>query len=423
MSFFKKLFGGASFADEVREGDGLFEARRHAEARAAYERARDAARSDEERAEAQQKIDACLDALARERMAEAETLVANDAIDLAEAELQNAIELAASDKVRNEARRRLETLEQDDAKRQQAEIPDEMSDEDRWALLAGNWEEEQLEEYDEYGDAFRAALLALHDGDAKEARAALEAIEAEYEDCVYLWLEIGRARMLCEAWDEAEEAFRAFLDGLGEDEGGAARLAGLANLASLRDRAGDDEGAIEVLSEAMEASPEEPGVFSMMGRYLLDKGDAAEAAEVLEAGAVLLDEERPDWRYLELLGLAHHAAENEDAAAGYFDRVIAFFVSLRRHDRPLDYPPQTAVARAKIHEDQGELHKAADIYRTLSQGTDTDNHLTYHREAARLLLELELNDEARRMLTRALALCEDDPEVHAAIEQQVAALE
>ena len=32
-------------------------------------------------------------------------------------------------------------------------------------------------------------------------------------------------------------------------------------------------------------------------------------------------------------------------------------------------------------------------------------------------------DEARRMLTRALALCEDDPEVHAEIEKQVAALE
>ncbi|MCA9609664.1 MAG: tetratricopeptide repeat protein [Myxococcales bacterium] len=423
MSFFKKLFGGASFADEIGEGDGLVEQGRHAEARAAYERAHDQARSDDERAQAQAKIDTCLDELARARIAEAEMLIENDALDLAEHELKNAMELAASDAIRNDARRRIETLEKEDAKRQQAELPDEMSDEDRWALLAGNWEEEQLDEYDEYGDAFREALLLLHDGDHAEARAALEAIADEYEDSVYLWLEIGRARMLGEAWDEAEEAFRTFLEGLGEDEGGAARLSALANVATLRDRAGDEEGAIEMLSEAMDAFPEEPAVFSMMGRYLLDKGDAAEAAEVLEAGAVLLDEERPDWRYLELLGLAHLEAENEDAAAVYLDRVITFFVSLRRHDRPLDYPPQTALARAKIHEDRGELNKAADIFRTLSMGTDTDNHLTYHREAARLLLELGLEDEARRMLTRALALCEDDPEVHAEIEEQVAALE
>ncbi len=424
MSFFKKLFGSASFADEVRAGDQLVADGRHAEAREAYARARDAARDDGERATAKEKIDACLDALARARMAEAEALLANDAdLELAEAELKNAMELAATPALRNEARRRLETLEQEDAKRQQADVPDEMSDEDRWALLAGNWEEAQLEELDEYGEPFRAALLAMHDGDHATARAALEAIADEYEDPLYLWLEIGRARMLGEAWEEAEAAFRTFLDALDEDEGGQARLSALANLASLRDRAGDEEGAIELLSEAMEAFPEEPGVFLMMGRYLLDKGDAAEAAEVLEAGAVLLDEDRPDWRYLEQLGLAHAAAGDEDTAAGYFDRVITFMVGLRRHDRPLDYPPATAIARAKIHEARGELHKAADLYRTLASGTDVDHHLAYHREAARLLLQLELPEEARRMLTRALALAEGDAEASAAIEAQLATLE
>lgn len=422
MSFFKKLFGGASFADEMTEGHARFGEARHAEARAAYERAHDLAKSDGERAEAQAKIDACLDELARARMAEAEELLGNGAVDLAEAEFQNAIELAASDAVRNEARRRLETLEQEDAKRSQAELPDEMSDEDRWALLAGNWEDEQVEEYDEYGDAFRDAILALHDGEEK-ARVALEAIADEYEDSTYLWLEIGRARMMVEDWEPAEEALRTFLEELPKDEGGAARLAALANIAALRERADDEDGAIEALEAAMEAFPEEPGAFLMMGRFLLDKEHAQEAADVLEAGVVLLDEERPDWRYLEQLGLAHAAAENPERAAAYLDQVIAFFVSLRRHDRPLDYPPATAIARAEIHEAEGELLKAADIYRTLASGTDTANHLTYHREAARLLLELELDDEARRMLTRALALAEDDEETHAAIEAQLSELE
>ncbi|MBX3269299.1 MAG: tetratricopeptide repeat protein [Sandaracinaceae bacterium] len=423
MSFLKKLFGGASFGDEMAAGDAHAEAGRHAEARAAYERALDAARDDAERARARERVDASLDALARERIAEAESLARNDALDLAAAELQNAMELAASSEVKNEARRRLETLEQEDAKRSQADVPDEMSDEDRWALLAGSWGEEQLEEYDEYGEPFREALLALHDGDAKEARDGLQAILDEYEDSVYLWLELGRAKMLCEDWDGAEEALRTFLEALDEDEGGPARMSALANLAGLRDRAGDEDGAIAMLEAALDAFPEEPGAFLMMGRFLFDKGHAQEAADVLAAGAELLDTDRPDWRYLELLGLAHAEAGDDEQAALHFDRVIAFFVSLRSHDRPLDYPPQTALRRAAIHEAAGELEKAADLYRTLASGSDVDNHLKYHREAARVLLELELDDEARRMLTRALALAEGDEEVQAEIEAQLAELE
>lgn len=423
MSFLKRLFGGGSFADEQNEADRRFDEGRYADARLGYERAIEAAVGSDNTKHCKTRIGECLDGLAEARLEEAERLLGNGDIDLAEAEIKNAIELASSEALLKKARRQLETLEQEDAVAQQADLDEEMSDEDRWALLAGSWSEEQIGEYDEYGDAFRDALLALHDGDAAPAREALEAIAEEWEDPVYLHLEIGRARLLTEDLDGAEESFRAFLEQLDEEEGGAARMAAHANLATLRNLAEDEDGAIAELEAAMEAFPEEPGPFLLMGQFLHDKGHAKEAAEVLEAGVDLLDEDRPDWRYLEQLGLAHAAAGDAARAAHSLDSVIAFFVSLRRHDRPLDYPPRTAVTRARLHEDEGELDKAADLYRTLAEGSDKDNHLTYHREAARLLLELELFDDARRMLTRALALVDDDEEVTAEIEAQLEALE
>jgi len=423
MSFFKKLFGGRSFADQISEANTLFDEGRWAEARLAYERAVDGAGGGDDTAPAEKRMNQCLDSLAKARVEEAERLLENGHYDLAEAELQNALELAASDAIRIDARRRIETLEKEDAVRQQADVPDEMSDEDRWALLAGNWEEDQLDEYDDYGDEFREAMLAMHDDEGEKALAGLEAISDAFEGTVYLWLEIGRARALCEDWEGAEKAIRTFLGELEEDEGGVARMSARASLAGLRDRADDEEGAMAELEAAMEEFPDQTTPFLMMGRFLFDKEYFEEAADVLQAGTQLLDPDQTDWRYLEQLGLALAESGELERAAAYLDEVILFFVGLRRHDRPLEYPPQTATVRAAIHEEAGELDKAADLYRTLADGGDTANHLEYHREAARLLLALDLRDDARRMLTRALALVEDDQETLDEIESQLAELE
>jgi tetratricopeptide (TPR) repeat protein len=424
MGLFGKLFGGGSFDDHRAEGDRLFVAERFEDARLAYDKALDRKKgaSAEAVAHCEARVRACLDEMARARLAEAERLAGEGHLDLAEGELRNAMELAADEAIAKQARRRLDTLEQEDAVRQ-AEGPEEMDDEDRWAILAGSWEEEQLEEYDAYGEPFREALLALHDGDVETGRPALEAILEQAEAPLYLWLEVGRARASAEDLEGAEEALRAFLDGLEEGRGGEARLGAHASLAALRDQDEDEEGAIAEFEAAMEAFPDDPRPFFLMGRYLRGIGSPAEAAQVLEAALPLLDEDRPDWRYFEELGLAWADAEEPEKAAVHLDRVIAFFVGLRRHDRPLDFPPATAVARAKLYEAEGRLDKAADLYRSLAHGSDRENHLTYHREAGRLLTELELHEEARRMLTRALALAEDDEEARADLEARLEALE
>lgn len=423
MSFFKKLFGGKSFADQVSDADALFEDERWADARIAYDEALERGGGNDEQVEhCEGRIAECLDELAKARIEEADRLMGEGRQDLAEAELKSAMELATDPKVIKRARRRLETMEQEDA-RQKAEGPEELSDDDRWAVLAGNWNEAQQDEYDELGEPLREALLLLHDEEVEPARELLEELLEETEEPVYLYLEVGRARALDEDLEGAEEALRAFVDQLEDDEGGQAQLGAFATLASLRERDDDEEGALGDLGAAMETFPEEPGPFLMMGNYLFGKGHVEEALEVLESGADLLDPDRPDWRYLEQLGLVYAAAEEDEKAAATLDQVISFFVSLRRHDRALDYPPATAVARAKLFEEEGRLEKAADLYRTLASGSDTANHLDYHREAARLLLELELDDEARRMLTRALALAEGDDEVHAELEAQLSELE
>lgn len=420
MSFFKKIFGGGSFEDHRAEADRLFDAGAFEDARIAFERALEKSKGAPTPGvtHCQDRVAQCLDRMAEARIEQATALVRSGHLDLAEVELRNAMETAASEDVARRARRALETLERDDA-RKQADAEPEMSDDDRWALLAGSWENEQLDEYDEYDESFRAAVLMLHEGRGAEARSTLEGLLAATEEPRYLLLEVARARILTEDYGGGEEALRAFLRALDDDEGGDARLSAYAELAGLRDREDDEEGAIGELENAMEAFPDDPRPFFMMGRYLRTREHPEEAIDVLEAALPLLDEGRPDWRFFEELGLARVAAGQDEAAAEDLDRVIALFVQLRS----LDFPPATAVARAKLHEKAGELEKAADLYRGLARGSDRENHLGYHREVARLLVELGLDGEARRMLTRALALAEGDAEALAEVEAKLAELE
>ncbi|MCZ7683284.1 MAG: hypothetical protein M5U28_32590 [Sandaracinaceae bacterium] len=425
MSFFKKLFGGGSFEDERAEADRLFAEGRYEDARLSYQRAlerkKGAPADAVERCE--ERVGECLDRMAEARIAEAEELANDGQIDLAEVELRNAVELAASEEVARRARRALETLEQEDARRQ-AEGPAEMSDEDRWALLAGAFVGDQADEYEEYGDAFREALLAMHDGEAKEARAALEALAAEHEDACYLWLEIGRARLLDDDFAAAEE--------------GAARVPGSARRGRGRRRAHQRaRGARRAARPRGRRGRRHRGAAGHDGRlpggraHLLPHG-ALPAGEGLRRGGGgrarggrAAARRGPPRRPLPRGARPREDGGRRGRGGGRLprsrDRLLRADPPARQPQAGL--PPATAVARAKLYEKEGALEKAADLYRGLANGSDRANHLTYHREAARLLLELELDEEAQRMLTRALALAEDDAEARAAIEAQLAELE
>ena len=111
-----------------------------------------------------------------------------------------------------------------------------------------------------------------------------------------------------------------------------------------------------------------------------------------------------DWRLLEELGLASNDAGKTQEAQSFLEQVIEYFTGRQ----VMDFPPSTATALATLCEADGRIERAADMYRALSQGSDRPNHALYHLEAGRLLRELGLEEESRRMLTRADALLGED---------------
>lgn len=385
---FGRMFRGATFAELLEKADALFEREAWMEARMAYLKALDRAKPGDAESAAAVKanIATCLDEMALGRIAEAGRLVETEQEDLAVQELQSALETAASDAVRDKAREALHRLEEAEAL-DLAAAPEAMSDDDRFAMLAGGWSEAQLAEYDDYGEPFREAALALADGHAARARPALERIAESAEQPLYLWLDLGAARLADGDRAGATEAYRAFLTGAEGPDTAEARLLTHLELAAVAELEGDEEAAIAELERGMTALPDDPRPFLALGRYLRIKGHADDALEVLNSSLDLYPD-GPSWQVLQELGLAEHARGQAQKAQAYLERVIAHFVEIRR----LDFPPESASTLATLFEQQGRLEKAADLYANLARGSDRQNRIHYHQQAARLLDRMNSGD-------------------------------
>lgn len=420
MSFFSRLFGTSNPESEKKEAEAHFEAGRYYEARQIFDRLtdnRDASQTD--RAYAEAGVVRCQDKMAEGRIAEAERLMGEGQLALGRAELQHAIDTARSPAVIERARRRLDGTERRAVKKQMVEV--ELGEEERWALIAGNWEDAQLEEYDAYGEDLRTALLAMSRGEAEVAGKLLEALGKEHgEDAVYLWLEIARARSRLEKHDNARIALKRFLKRVPDEDRSEARVEAYAYLAQLAEKAGEEEQAIEHLERAIEAMPDDPRPFVNLGAYLRAKGHAEEAVDVLDAAIALMDEDRPSPIALQELGLARRDAGREHDAIETLEQVIRLFVARAAID---DFPPGTAVPLAELHEKTGNLARAADLWASLTRTKDRPNLLRYHREAARVLGLLGERGEARRFLARAAVLVEGDNRLTDSIEMQLDGLD
>lgn len=419
MSFFGRVFGGATADEERQSADRSYRAANYYEARLSYEKALDKNKgaNPELETHCRGRIRECYDGLAIQRLEEAERFRRDGELQLARTELNSALELAQGAEIKNRAILAIERLERKDAVDNAREVG-ELSDDERWSLIATSWEEAQLSEYDAYGEALRTALLALHDEEPEIAQPILEKLADSHDDAVFLYADVGRARLLAEDEDGAIEAFSLFLSRVDEDDESDTRLAAHIQLAMIYDRRQDEERALEWLQTAVTAMSGDPRPYLQLGAYMRRRGYSEEAIEVLDTAIELMEESRPAWDVQQELGLAYRDAGRDARAIELLEQVIAFFVGRGQ----VDFPATTALPLARLYETAGKLERAADLYRGLANGSDRANHLLYHREAARVLIELELFAEARRMLTRASALAEDEADELAAIRRDLESL-
>jgi tetratricopeptide (TPR) repeat protein len=402
MSLLGGLFKKRSLGEQEAEAEALFAAGRFGDAKLAFDRLEGRAEKEDktvaERARTRA-AESC-DCIADQRITEARNLFAGGHLDLARDELRHALETARSPEAQARAKAAEKAIEQRDATVQAAASRVELSDEERLTLISGSWEPLQAEELESYGEPLFAGLLQLESGHGKEALGMLLPLAERAPEASYLWLEVARAQLVAGELEASEASLRKFIARIGPEEGGTARLLAHRELCKLCHERGDRDGAVRELEAAAEALEDDPRPLLDLGNYLRVIQRPREAIEVLEMCAETFGDDTVEWPVTMELGLACAEAGDKERAIQALEQVIELLVS-RGH---LDLPPLAAVALAKLHEDEGNLARAADLFGSLARGEDSANHGLYHREAGRLLEALGLHDEARRMRERAEGL-------------------
>lgn len=424
MSWLKRILGGADAQALEARAEALLAEGRPGEAKLVFERARDAARREgtqrgnapgpeagaQDRADHfEARIAICRDAVAQGRLDDASRCLDGGELELAREFLHDAAEAAASDALLRAVDALRERMEREAGRRREVDAAEvELSDDERLALLAASWTEDQADEYAGYGAAFETALLALHDEEPAHALETFEALLAEASDPVWLHLEVARARFADDDRAGGSASLRAFLGAVGSDreDTADARLAAHLELAAQAHEADGFDAAVAEYERALEALPEDVRAYFALGQYLRREDHPEEAVDVLEAATAFLDPARPDWRLLEELGLAHREAGQATKAIDVLESVLRIFTERRSRN----VPPTTLAALAGLYEEEGRIERAADLWRTAAQGSgDRATLVTAHLEAARLVAELGLEDEAETLRRRAAGLAEDAP--------------
>lgn len=416
MSFFKKLLGGDPDA-HLRKAEEHFARGAFGEAKLAFEKARDALPGDRrsERDGLVTRIDACRDGIAKHRLDQAKTLREAGERGLARDELRGALDVAADPALVDQLQAELDDLDRVEV--QQANRRVVMTREERIAVLAGSWYDEQASEYAAYGDEFFDALLALDDEDFAAARAGFSAVLAGAESPVYLILEHAKACTLLGDRDAAVEGYHRFLAALPEGEGGDRRLGAHLQIGMLHGMTGDPEGALDAFQRAVEDFPDDYRPYFALGQQLRISGAPAEALEVLElsidrAGA------SPEWSLLEEIGLTLAEVGDTGRATAQLEAVLKRFVD--RGDPSV--PARTSWKLAALYEEQGRMDRAADVWRMLAERGPQPDRARAHGEAGRLLAAIGLDEEAKKMLKRGLALAPAEDPLRAELEAKLAAI-
>lgn len=422
MSLLGKLFGGRSLEQERAHADALFAGSDFGAAKLSYERAHGLAKGQPAlQQELASRSQACQNAIAEQHLEEAQRLSQDGThgnLELAFESLRQA-ELTAADPALQ--RRAREHMEQLDRRAVRAEVAEHSApnEEDRFELIAGSFDNDQYAEYTAHGEPVKQALLLLHDGQTAEARALLEEVLKTADAPRYLWFELGRARLAENDLEGGEQALENFLQSLHLGEGGDARLLARIELAQLARARGDFDGAVAHYESALTAAPEDPRPYLAMASFFRQEKLLEEAVDVLEAGLEALQGQPPDVRLWQELGLALADQGRDAEAIRWLERIVELLSSQRQTDMPPD-----GIARlADLYERSGRAMRALDLYSLLAHGTDLPRLYHYHEQAARLLLGMDMPEDARRMLVRALELSPEEPEIRARLRAALQALE
>lgn len=340
--------------------------------------------------------------------------------ELAIQSYETALEVVGSEGMRRQIEERIEAIEAEKVRQEiEEEEKKELSEEELFAILTGNWIEEQQKEMESYGEEVKKAIILLHEGDRENSLKIWEELLKKHSDGCYIYLEYGKALFSIGKLKEAITYIELFLQKLkelppekiekerGKGERWEAELMARNLLVNIYSELKDDTKLEEELNKIIELIPERSDGYVALARFLRTRKRYEDAIDVLEAGEKYIGEIYPDLRLPMELGLCLIETGKKEKAIKVLESIIEHLVSRG----VFDFDPEFALPLAQLYEEYGYWDKASDLYRHLAEGSDFKNRLRYNLKAGEILLrKLNKPDIAKIYLVRAKELAKENPE-------------
>jgi len=407
VSLLKKFFTKDT-GRMLQQARDLMDSGRPGEAKMLLEKILPALKDEKEESKAlevRENIARCRDQLASQHLESAALFIKEDEVQSARSAIEDALEVVHDESLREKARSMMASLDAAELGSMTDEAT-ELDDDELFNIIAGTWNDRQADEFEELGpEAVRAAIL-MHEGKLDEAKKSLISLASANPDrACYILMEKGKLHLMSGEKEEAVESFELFLDRLPEDADDEVWINGLTLLGQSRLQSGDNEGAEEALREAAGVDMENYLGFLNLGVFLRGVDQPGEAVVYLEKAESLMSSMSPDMRVIRELGMVKLDLGDRDAAKNYLAKTLELQAATGQHGQ---FDPAAAVELARIHEEDGDIRSASDIFRHLCEGYDRPNYFIYHLNAGRLLKKLGETDLAGKYLAKAAALAPDE---------------
>jgi len=273
---------------------------------------------------------------------------------------------------------------------------DVLTDSDKSSMYVTHLPFAKAHRYDELGDAFKGAWIALQEGRVDEAIEGLEAVLKEHPGNPDVMAELGRAYHGKGELAKAEKHLTKADHGRADVETKISRVQVLWAMQRF-------DIAEMVLQAAHDLAPEDSGVLAAIAQHGLLSKDYASGIEAIE---VLIETHPEDVSVHRLGGRLYLESGDDDKALVCFEAVNRLFWKVDPQTKKLTIDQNSAAAAAGLYMKRGEnLARAAELLDAVRSLTEGETHVAICLQLAQVYEKmgkssrrLEMIDEAMRFM-------------------------
>ncbi len=270
---------------------------------------------------------------------------------------------------------------------------------DKWSLYVTNLPFEKAQHFDELGDNFKKAWIALQEGHIDDAVTGLEEVYQSHQDDIDVSVELGRAyyakgdlQKASTLLQKADEAAQNNID---------IKLLRAQILWTLK----DFKTSEDVLQKAYDIDPDNNNVLASVAQQGLMTQEFESAIAAVEQ---LIENVPQDISVQKLAARIYLESGDEEKALERFETVNRIYWKIDPQTKKITFDKNSAVAAASIYFKRGEkLERAAELLNTVRANTQAEEHIAICMQLGEVYQKMEKPAKRTEVLTEALRFVEE----------------